>query len=100
MRCGSHSARAILICFAVLASPLASFAQKAGVITKFVAPASFIQLPTRPGLQAVEIPVAQNAQVKWKDVLRTGEGGRLRVQLNDSSILSLGSKSQLTVTQH
>lgn len=36
----------------------------------------------------------------WGDVLRTGARGRLRIRLNDSSLLSLGSSSTLRVVKH
>ena len=38
--------------------------------------------------------------VDWGDVVRTGDGGRARVALDDGSVLNVGSSSTLTVTQH
>ena len=40
------------------------------------------------------------ALVDWGDVVRTGEGGRARVALDDGSVLNVGSSSNLMVTQH
>ena len=78
-----------------------AFAQKAGIITKFVYPAMVVQAPARPGLQEVSTDVTLgNTPIKWHDILRTGEGGRMRAQLTDGSILSIGSKSQLVVNKH
>jgi hypothetical protein len=98
MRTRSLAAKYILA--ALVCSSGAAFAQKAGVVTRFVAPAMIVQPPAKPGLQEVSAQVAANAPIKWKDILRTGDGGRLRAQLNDGSILSLGSKSQLVVQKH
>ncbi|HXC31245.1 MAG TPA: FecR family protein [Verrucomicrobiae bacterium] len=38
--------------------------------------------------------------VDWGDVVKTGDGGRARVALDDGSVLNVGSSSSLTVTQH
>ncbi len=92
--------------FAVLAAvvaclPALLLGQKAGVITKYVQPAMVVQPPARPGLQEVSTSLTgSNIPVKWHDVLRTDIGGRIRAQLNDGSILSIGSKSQLIVQKH
>ena len=40
------------------------------------------------------------APVYWNDDLRSGSNGRARVSLNDGSLLSLGSNSNLVVVQH
>ncbi len=45
-------------------------------------------------------PVAVNATLQWNDLLQTNTKGRLRANLTDGSILSLGSNSQLRVVQH
>src|ERR1022692_2962149 len=90
-----------ILCIAHLASSTAAFAQKAGVVTRFVQPASIEEPASRPGLQNVSTALkTNNTTIKWKDTLVTGEGGRIRAQLNDGSILSLGSKSKLIVQKH
>jgi len=38
--------------------------------------------------------------VDWGDVVKTNEGGRARVSLDDGSLLNVGSSSSLAVTQH
>jgi hypothetical protein len=84
---------AVLLC--LLLSPLPSLSQgtsssqPAGQITALVPQA------TRNGAVA-----KAKEEVMWNDVLRTEGGGRARVQLRDGSILSLGSNSELKVTQH
>jgi hypothetical protein len=45
-------------------------------------------------------PLAVRDTLQWKDLLTTNAKGRLRAQLTDGSILSLGSNGQLQVVQH
>jgi hypothetical protein len=56
-----------------------------------------------------EVAIARSGQnlnavvktlVDWGDVVKTGDGGRARVALDDGSLLNVGSSSSLTVTQH
>jgi len=46
------------------------------------------------------LPAPVKALVDWGDVVRTGDGGRARVALDDGSVLNVGSSSNLLVTQH
>jgi len=39
-------------------------------------------------------------EVQWKDLVKTEPRGRVRLNLDDGSILNVGSNSQLEVTQH
>ncbi len=45
-------------------------------------------------------PLAVNDPLQWNDVLQTDAKGRVRAVLNDGSILSIGSNSQLKIVQH
>jgi uncharacterized protein YkwD len=45
-------------------------------------------------------PMAVNDALQWNDVLQTDAKGRVRAALNDGSLLSLGSNTQLKVVQH
>ncbi len=45
-------------------------------------------------------PLAVNDSLQWNDVLQTDAKGRVRAVLNDGSILSVGSNSQLKIVQH
>ncbi len=45
-------------------------------------------------------PLQQNDVLFLNDVLNTDKSGRLRVRLEDGSLLSLGGSSQIRVTQH
>ncbi|MBZ5645247.1 MAG: FecR family protein [Acidobacteriia bacterium] len=49
---------------------------------------------------AQQLPAPVKALIDWGDVVRTGDGGRARVALDDGSVLNVGSSSSLTVTQH
>ena len=45
-------------------------------------------------------PAQARDTLDWNDLLQTSQTGRLRAGLNDGSILSLGSSSELRVVQH
>jgi uncharacterized protein YkwD len=45
-------------------------------------------------------PLSVNDPLQWNDLLQTDAKGRVRAGLNDGSILSLGSNSQLKIVQH
>jgi hypothetical protein len=90
-----------LIALAVLASlsivvpsdVTAQGAQKAGEISRAIPEVGIAR-----GAQQLPAPV--KTLVDWGDVVRTGDGGRARVALDDGSVLNVGSSSTLTVTQH
>ena len=76
----------LLAAFPALASPAD---QNAGVVGALI-----------PNATRNAQPVAVNASLQWNDLLQTNAKGRLRANLTDGSILSLGSNSQLKVVQH
>jgi FecR protein len=47
-----------------------------------------------------QIPAAVNAQVFWGDTINTGHLARARVVLDDGSVLSVGSDSNLMIGKH
>src|ERR1700693_6241918 len=71
----------------------APVAQKAGQISRAIPDVAISR-----GTQQLPAPV--KTLVYWGDVVRTGDGGRARVALDDGSVLNVGSSSTLTVTQH
>jgi hypothetical protein len=71
----------------------AQVGQKAGQISRAIPEVAIAR-----GTQQLPAPV--KALVDWGDVVRTGDGGRARVALDDGSVLNVGSSSTLTVTQH
>jgi hypothetical protein len=71
----------------------AQVAQKAGQISRAIPDVAIAR-----GTQQLPAPV--KALVDWGDVVKTGDGGRARVALDDGSVLNVGSSSTLTVTQH
>lgn len=87
--------RAVAVLLCLVLSPLPTLAQgssssqAAGQIT------ALVPQTTRNG----SIAKAKD-EVNWNDLLRTEGAGRARVQLRDGSILSLGSNSELKITQH
>ncbi len=82
----------------LLAAPLS--AQKAGQITKSTGAAFVVQPPARATLKPTQIGAAPGTAIRWHDTLLTEDGGRIRAQLNDGSILSIGQKTKLVVNKH
>src|SRR5579863_4698631 len=87
-----------LIALAVLASLSivvppdvpAQVAQRAGQISRAIPEVALAR-----GTQ--QLPAVVKTLVDWGDVVRTGDGGRARVALDDGSVLNVGSSSTLTV---
>src|SRR6202521_2740661 len=71
----------------------AQVAQRAGQISRAIPEVAIAR-----GTQ--QLPAIVKTLVDWGDVVRTGDGGRARVALDDGSVLNVGSSSSLTVTQH
>jgi len=67
--------------------------QKAGEISRAIPDVAIDR-----GTQQLPAPV--KALVDWGDLVKTGDGGRARVALDDGSVLNVGSSSTLLVTQH
>ncbi len=94
--------RNVLVGLALLVFPLAhlfaqSSAPQAGTITALIPAAKLVQ---GTGKGAAVLEVKKTDSVRWNDLLQTDVGGRMRVVLDDQSILSLGSKSELRVVKH
>src|SRR6202790_5483526 len=85
----------VLASMSILVPPdvSAQVAQRAGQISR-----ALPEVAIARGTQQLPAPV--KALVDWGDVVRTGDGGRARVALDDGSVLNVGSSSTLTVTQH
>ncbi len=88
-------ALAVLASLSIVVPPdiTAQVGQKAGQISRAIPEVGIAR-----GTQQLPAPV--KALVDWGDVVRTGDGGRARVALDDGSVLNVGSSSTLTVTQH
>lgn len=85
---------ALLLCFLLsplpaLAAPQAGAGQKAGEVGAL-----------RPEATRNEQALKVKDEVQWNDALKTLQTGRLRAQLLDGSLLSMGSNSQMRVLQH
>jgi hypothetical protein len=84
-----------VICLALVLPPdvAAQAAQSAGKITTVVPIVNVVR-----GAQQVSASTSQ--QVFWGDVINTGHLARARIALNDGSIVSVGSDSNLTIAKH
>ena len=71
----------------------AQVGQKAGQISRAIPDVGIARGPQ-------QLPAIVKTLVDWGDVVKTGDGGRARVALDDGSVLNVGSSSTLTVTQH
>src|SRR6202166_3230782 len=71
----------------------AQVGQKAGQVSRAIPDVAIAR-----GTQ--NLPASIKTLVDWGDVVKTNEGGRARVSLDDGSVLNVGSSSTLTVTQH
>src|SRR5580658_7400192 len=79
----------LLLCsLPVLASPQTG-AQHAGQISAMI-----------PAATRNSQPAKVKDDLQWNDVLKTTHSGRVRAGLDDGSILSLGSDSELRIVQH
>jgi hypothetical protein len=88
-------ALAVFVSISIVVPPdlAAQSGQKAGEISRAIP-----EVDIARGAQNLPAPV--KALVDWGDVVKTGDGGRARVALDDGSVLNVGSSSQLLVTQH
>ncbi len=68
-------------------------AQRAGEVSRAIPDVAIAR-----GAQQLPAPV--KTLVDWGDMVKTGDGGRARVALDDGSVLNVGSSSTLLVTQH
>src|SRR6267378_255928 len=88
-------ALAVLVSVSIVIPPdiAAQVGQKAGQVSRAIPEVAIAR-----GTQQLPAPV--KALVDWGDVVKTNEGGRARVSLDDGSVLNVGSSSSFTVTQH
>src|SRR5581483_2998477 len=52
------------------------------------------------GRNAVRTTATKGTAIAWNDVVETDRSGRIRMVLDDGSILTLGSESRLQVVKH
>jgi len=93
-----HSTALVLvcaICFALVFPPdvVAQAAESAGKITAVVPVVNVVRGPQ-------QVSASSSQQVFWGDVINTGHLARARIALNDGSILSVGSDSNLAIAKH
>ena len=73
---------------------LQTAASQAGQVTRLVAPANIVHQDGKQEALETHTPFSPG------ESLVTGEGGRIRAQLNEGSIFTLGSKTNLKVVAH
>ncbi len=66
---------------------------EAGKVTKEV-PRGTVQR------EGKELPLELSSPVDWNDIVRTQDKGRLQITLTDGSLLSVGSRSEMTIVKH
>src|ERR1700728_161936 len=71
----------------------AQAAQSAGQLTAVLPIVNVVRGPQ-------QVPASTSEQVSWGDVINTGHLARAPIALNDGSILSVGSDSNLTIAKH
>ena len=69
--------------------------RKAGAVSGEI-PSETIQ---RQGAGAA-LPLNLHDDVNWKDVVKTEQTGRVRIQLLDGSVLNVGARSQMQIIEH
>lgn len=88
---------AVLICVPLVVPPdvaaQGAQSQHAGKITAVLPIVNVVRGPQ-------QTPASTSEEVFWGDVINTGHLARARVALDDGSVLSVGSDSNLTVTKH
>jgi hypothetical protein len=89
---------AALILAAVCPAPAtaqapAASGRKAGEISALI-PVDHVQR------RKARLEATKGMPVEWGDIILTERGGRVRVKLDDGSILNVGSQSQLKIEQH
>lgn len=86
----------LLLCFLISPLPALCAPQAA---TSSEQPAGQIGA-LRPAATRNDAEAHVKDDLHWNDLLKTDTGGRLRANLGDGSLLSLGSNSQMRVLQH
>lgn len=87
---------AVVVSLSILlypALPAVAQAQEAGKVTAQIPRAQIDRV-------AGPLPAEVNTQVLWDDLVTTQPRGRVRITLDDSSILNVGSDSSLRVVRH
>lgn len=88
---------AILVCGSLVAFPITpAYAQGAGSAGQVTARIPEAEISRPAGTLSADVGTA----VLWDDLVETQPRGRVRITLDDSSILNVGSNSSLRVVQH
>ncbi len=81
------------LCFLLFGASIVSHAQSlAGKVTREVPKGTIDR-------QGKELPLSLNDPVNWNETVHTENRGRLQITLNDGSVLSVGSRSQMKIVK-
>ena len=72
-----------------------SGARKAGTVTGAI-PSETVQ----PQGKSEAVPLQRNDSVNWQDLVKTLNTGRVRITLLDGSVLNIGARSEMRITEH
>ena len=94
-----YRALALLLCFLMLPLPVMSAPQAGSSSSKGTQEAGQISALVPAGFHNSSAAKVKD-DLYWNDLLKTDKSGRMRVNLRDGSILSLGSDTEMKVVQH
>ena len=69
--------------------------QKAGTVSGAI-PAETVERPGQPTPLTLKV----SDDVNWQDLVKTQNTGRVRISLNDGSLLNIGARSEMRIVQH
>jgi hypothetical protein len=99
--------RCCLMCAVLLLLPLPSAAGKKhrlpGTVEKAAtisAMLRYVAILRREQANWKAINANYGMELTWDDVVRTDPNGRVRIRMNDDSLLSIGASSELRITSH
>jgi ferric-dicitrate binding protein FerR (iron transport regulator) len=95
----SLPSRALALFLALLMVPLPGMSQAGSSSSKATQEAGQVTGLIPAGFHN-SAPAKVKDDLYWNDLLKTDKSGRMRVSLRDGSILSLGSDTEMKVTQH
>lgn len=98
--------RTKLICILVLAIAVAAVASKKNLLppgiekaAKITAMLEYAKVRRSQPTTAV-MRAKYGQELTWSDVVQTDPNGRVRIRMNDDSLLSIGANSELRITSH
>jgi hypothetical protein len=88
---------ASLLLFALLLLPSGANAQAEGQAARVAGHITALLPEDQVLREKQSLSAAKNMVLLWHDIVKTEEGGRVRIELSDGSILNVGSEAQLRI---